>query len=130
MTTFNLTLSELRQIYQAGDDIRETVEDLNDQPEWLLAMGGINNLAQLQDIYKYGCESGAFMPACKYHTAKEVMSEYGGDVLEFISDCGDDLTISFKEMSWSQLASKFLCIAVEIWVRNRICDYDLDGVEV
>lgn len=127
MTTYNFTLSELHQIKQAGGDIHEVAESLNDQPEWLLAMGGINDLAELQAIYQGGCASGAFMPACTYYTANAVMSQFGDDVLEFI-----EVFAAIPDIdgcSWFGFASKVLSVAVEAWVSMRVSDHHLDDIE-
>lgn len=130
MATFDLTLSELRQIQQAGGDVRQAVDSLNDQPEWLLAMGGINDLAELKAIYQGGCASGAFMPAVTYHTANNIMCDFGDDVIEYLdSESCHDFALNPAEDSWSGFASKLLSCAVESWVYTVINTLNLNEIE-
>lgn len=71
--------------------------------------------ADVAAICHGGCASGAYMPAVTYHTAREVMSEHGDDVLEFIEGHFDELPQPNKGESWSGMATFYLSAAVEIW---------------
>lgn len=47
---FDFTPSQLKQLDDNGHDTEEVTEALNDQPEWLLAMGGINEVSEIVSI--------------------------------------------------------------------------------
>lgn len=122
--TFNLTLGQCRDIINSGYDLRDCVSDLNDQPDWLLAMGGIEDFAELFAIYHGGCASGAFMPAVTYYKALEVMNEHGGDIMEFIEDAYG-CTEYPAGLTWGGLAVHFVSLAVELWVSGVVDSFDL-----
>lgn len=111
---FELSYSECKAV-AAVVDLRDTVERLNDQPEWLTTMGGINDLAELHSIMQGGCASGAFMSAVTYYRASEVMAEHGNDVLDFVEDSLGELPTPPKGESWSGMAVFYLSCAVELW---------------
>lgn len=127
---FDLTFAECRQIIQNGGDLRSIVESLNDQPEWLLAMGGINSLAELQSVAVGGCESGAFMPAVAYHTANKVMAEYGDYVIAYLEDLALEFKLDPAIHSWRGFACKVLSSAVDSWAHSAYYGNDLESVGV
>lgn len=123
--TFELTYTQCKQIIKNGGDLRDTVERLNDQPDWLLEMGGINDVAELLAIKQDGCASGAFMPAVTYHTALEIMGGHGGDVLDYLDNVLGEIPAPKKGESWHGMAAFYLSIAVEEWCQQ----FDLDYLE-
>ena len=119
MKHFDLTFSQCKAIANAGMDLRQAVERLNDQPEWLTEMGAIDSAYELAAIIQGGCASGAYMSAVTYYTANKIMAEYGDDVLEYLdNEGGFELSIDVIKESWSGLAVKLLSIAVECWCYN------------
>ena len=123
----NITFTQCKQITDnlyGGDSLREIVEQLKDQPEWI---EGELSIADIQAIQQGGCASGAYMPAVTYHMANDTMAKYGDDVMEYIKDyLGDNYSdLITVDTSWSDLAVKFLSTAVEQWCSQ----FDLDGVD-
>jgi hypothetical protein len=113
---FDLTYTQCKEIINNGDDLRDFVEQVNNQPEWILAMGGVNDICELRAIIEGGCASGAYMPAVTYCTANKVMAQYGDDVLEYLDQTGvDDFYLNTGSDSWSGFAVKVLSTAVEMW---------------
>lgn len=113
---FDLSYTQCKEVVQSGEDLRDVAERLNDQPEWLLSMGGINDVCELRSIIEGGCSSGAYMPAVTYATTNKVMAEYGDNVLEYLSDNGwFEMKLNPAEDSWSGFAVRVLSTAVELW---------------
>jgi len=83
-----------------------------DVPEWI---EGDITLYDVQAIMQGGCESGAYMPAVTYHTARETMAKYGDEVLQFIDDYAGELPPVPQDSSWSGIAVFYLSYAVELW---------------
>ncbi len=117
-----LTFTQCKQLIENGYDIREVVERLSDQPGWITCHSDFE-ISDIQGIQEGGCASGACMPAVTYHRANEVMKEYGDEVLEYIYKSDAEFTIP-EGVSWSQLASHCLSMAIELWCWQ----FDLDGV--
>lgn len=124
---FNLTFSQCKQIVELGEDLRSIVEGLNEQPEWLLEMGGIDNISELQRIQKCGCASGAYMPAVTYHTTLEIMGKYSDDILDFINDYYGEVPQPKPGTCWSGMAAFYVSIAVEEWC-NRFSNLSYIGI--
>ena len=79
-------------------------------PQWIDQDITPNDIAA---ILQGGCESGAYMPAVTYHTARETMNEHGDDVLDYLEEFYvPELP---KGISWSGIACHFLSAAVECW---------------
>lgn len=135
-----LTYSQCKQIASNGD-LRDTVESLQDQPDWLCHPVTYHNsengdtrsvmepanldLSDIQAIQQGGCASGAYMPAVTYWQASKTMAEHGDDVLEYIVDQWGELPTPDNDLSWSGIAVLYLSTAVEIWCAQ----FDLDGVD-
>jgi hypothetical protein len=118
---FDLTYTQCKEILNNGDDLRDFIDQVNDQPAWLLAMGGINDICDLRAIIDGGCSSGAYMPAVTYCTANKVMAQYGDDVLDYLADqYGGSFELNQANDSWSGFAVKVLSTAVEMWA----CQFD------
>ncbi len=66
-------------------------------------------------IVQCGCNSGAYMPAVTYHTARSTMAEHGDDVVEFIEDHLGELPAPPARSSWSGVCVHYLATAVELW---------------
>ena len=116
---FDLTYTQCKEITENGDDLRDVVERLQDQPEWLLSMGGINDICELRAIIEGGCASGAYMPSVTYCTANRVMAQYGDDVLEYLADQAEcPFGLDPSQDSWSGFAVRVLSSAVEMWALN------------
>lgn len=126
---FDFTLSQLKQLAANGHDIREVTEDLNAQPDWLLSMGGINEVSEIVPIYEGGCASGAFMPAVTYNTALLVMNEHGDDILEFIDGNLGEIPAPKLGESWAGMAVYYTSMAVELWVGGVVTKFELYNLE-
>ncbi len=118
----NLTFTQCKQLVANGYDLSGVVEQLKDQPDWITCHSSFE-IYDIQAIQQGGCASGAYMPAVTWRTANQVMSDYGDEVLEYIEEQGVELTIP-EGVSWSQLASRYLSAAIELWCGQ----FDLDGV--
>lgn len=94
------------------------------QPDWITEQLSPANIAA---INQGGCASGAYMPAVTYHTALRTMNEHGNDVLEFLDDDVDHLTLN--EQTWSGIAVLFLSAAVEKWcyTNDHLADWEDDN---
>ena len=93
------------------------IENAPNYPAWIKTMSPYDMAA----IEQGGCESGAYMPAVTYYDARKTMSEYGNDVLEYISDVTGELPQPPSDVSWDGMAVFYLSIAVELWV---VCNID------
>jgi len=136
-----ISFTQCKQIAEIRD-LRDTVEALNDQPDWLKASEQIHNgnsqfnpvdapsvlsMYDIQAINQGGCASGAYMPAVTYYTAAQTMAKYGDDVLQYIQDQLGDLPTPDNDVSWSGLACFYLSYAVELWA-GQFADL-LDSVD-
>ena len=119
-----LTLTQCRQIAQNAD-LRDTVEALKDQPDWLVAMDDDLTIYDVKSIQQGGCASGAFMPAVTYYTAKQIMAEHGDDILDYIGDIYAEPVAIEQDESWGSFNCRVVSMAVEMWCSN----FDLDGVD-
>jgi hypothetical protein len=113
----NLSFSQCKTIINDLDrtDLESFLKAFNDQPEWLEAMGGIDDLYEVSAVIQGGCTSGAFMPAVTYHTALEVMSEHGNNMLDYIEDHLGEVPAPKKGESWAGMACFYCSLAVELW---------------
>lgn len=127
MANIQLTFTQCKQLIENGADLRDFVDSLNNQPNYINSMGTIDSISELQAIIQAGCASGAYMPAVTYHTALEIMSKYSDDIEGEIVDVYPDGLLFTPEIdSWSGLAVKLVSSAVEVWC-YRFADV-LDGV--
>ena len=126
---FDFTPSQLKQLDDNGHDTEEVTEALNDQPEWLLAMGGINEVSEIVSIYQGGCASGAYMPAVTYNTALLVMNEHGDGILEFIEGNMGEIPAPKQGESWAGMAVYYVSMAVELWVGDVVTQFELYDLE-
>lgn len=78
-----------------------------------------------QDITPYdcmaiaqgGCNSGAYMPAVTYSTARETMAKHGDEIIAFIESDGFPVPAYDPEAdTWSGFCCKVHSTAVELWV--------------
>lgn len=120
-----LTFTQCKQLIENGTVLRDFLEAVENQPDFIKKAGEIDSLAEISSINQGGCASGAYMPAVTYHTANETMSECGDEVLQFIEDTYGELPSIPAGESWSGMAVLFLSCAVEGWCSQ----FDLDGVE-
>ena len=101
-------------------------------PAWINEVEKIT-VYDLQAIAQGGCESGAYMPAVTYHTAKEVMHKHGDDITDSITDIFEDgIKYDIANDTWFGFCSKVYSMAVENWVNEQmrmIEDLNLDGIE-
>jgi len=73
-------------------------------------------------INQGGCDSGAFMPAVTYWSAKAAMHRWGDEILAYIEDrlgevpAPDDKNRS----SWGTLACFYVSVAVELWASDTL----------
>lgn len=82
----------------------------------------------IEAINQGGCASGAYMPAVTYYDAKKMMAEHGDDVLQYIEDTLGELPEPPKGISWGELATFYLSMAVELWC-SQWNGYDFDEEE-
>lgn len=81
--------------------------------------------ATIAGVNQGGCESGAYMPAVTYHTAKEIMCEHGDDVIDYIADVIiDDMPNNVE--TWGQICVYYLSLAVETWcyANEHLADWE------
>lgn len=123
----NITYTQCKQLIDNGYNLRDIVEELRDQPDWLYLNGSPLEIYDIQAISQGGCASGAHMDAVTYHKAVQTMSEYGDDVLDFIenSGIGTKFKLNPESQSWGGFCCDVLSMAVELWCRQ----FDLDNVD-
>lgn len=121
----SLTLNQCRQLKVNGYSVRDFVQLIDEQPEFIKEAGAIDSVCELHAIQQGGCASGAYMPAVTYYTANRVMSQHGDAVLEYIENGFGELPSPPAGDSWSGLAVFYLSMAVELWCNQ----FDLDGVD-
>ena len=81
-------------------------------PKWIDSDIGASQVAA---ILQGGCDSGAYMPAVTCHQAREMMNEYGDDVLDYLQGIYGKLPKIPDDESWSGIAVLYLSMAVECW---------------
>ena len=93
------------------------------QPEWITEPLSPNDLAA---INQSGCCSGAYMPACEYHSALMTMAVHGDDVLQFLEDVTGELPTPPNDVCWSGLAVHYLSKAVELFaaMHEHLADWE------
>ena len=116
MSNITLTFTQCKQIINNGHDLREVVEQLNDQPDFMSDNTGmqIDSISELQSILQCGCASNAHR-SVYYFEAQQCMSKHGDEVLEYIENAMGELPAIPNGSSWSQIASTYLVIAIELW---------------
>jgi hypothetical protein len=92
-------------------------------PEWISADLSPNDIAA---VNQGGCDSGAYMPACEYHTANMTMACHGDDVLQYLEDVTGELPTPPQDICWSGLACFYLSKAVELFcaVHEHLADWE------
>ena len=85
------------------------------------------DLATLSAIEHGGCESGAYMPAVEYWSARQTMNQYGDDVLDYLFDIHGALPKIDDQESWSGIAVHFLSKAVEAWASSVLSELQNSG---
>lgn len=123
--TITLTFTQCKQI-RANIDLREFVEAINNQPDFMSGEMSIDSISELQSIIGCGCASNAHRSVYYYDAAK-TMSEHGDSVLEYLENELGELPQPKNGMSWSELASYYLSYAIELWCGQFAGD--LDGVD-
>jgi len=124
-TPISLTFTQCKQLIEKGVDLRDFIQSIEDQPEFIKSMGAIDSISEMQGIIQGGCASGAYMPAVTYHVANSTMGEHGDNVLDYLdSQLGELPPIQGGE-SWSGMAVHYLSCAVEVWVGQ----FDLNDVD-
>lgn len=107
-----LTYSECKQIVESGNDLREFIERFNDQPLWLLSIGGIDSLEELQNISDSGCAANASW--CDFETNnKDMQSFIGDDILSYLSL--NEMDLIKLAAFYHQLSTTLIHTAVELW---------------
>jgi hypothetical protein len=93
------------------------------QPNWITKELSPSDIAA---VIQSGCDSGAYMPACEYYTAKQTMSKHGDDVLQYLEDMTGELPTPPRDTSWSQLACFYLSRAVELFcaAHEHLADWE------
>lgn len=126
MNKIKLTFAQCKQIVENSgiDGLRVFVESVNDQPEWMAGVMGIDSICELLAILQGGCAANAHQSVF-YYDANLVMSIHGDNVLEYIENHLGELP-NVTGQSWSQMACTYLSCAVELWC-SQFSDI-LDGV--
>ena len=119
----DITYTQCKQLVQNDPNLRDVVEAMNNQPEWITEE---LDIADIQAVIQGGCSSGAYMPAVTYYQATKTMTEHGDEVLEYIEEVLGELPAPKPETSWSGMAVYYLSTAVELWCSNY--DEVLSGV--
>ena len=100
-------------------DKKTAEEIINELPEWIdgecLPDDGEDLACWIRDLAYGGCESGQYMPAVTYRTARQTMLDHGDDVLTFIEDCGCEVPSLTHGMGWDVYACNVLSFAVELY---------------
>lgn len=109
-----LTFSQCKTIANNTQDLRGALESLNDQPNWLVEMGGVE-VYDIMSINQGGCASGAYMPAVTYSTANDIMHNHGNSIMQYIEDNYGELPEPPRGETWSGRACFYVAIAVELW---------------
>lgn len=86
---------------------------------WLRGHGPLTP-ADVAAILKGGCESGSFMPAVTYWSAKAAMHRWGDEIFAYISERLDDVPAPETCESWSGLACFYVSTAVELWAADTL----------
>lgn len=121
-----LTFTQCKQIINNGEDLREIVKQLNDQPAFMSGEMGIGSICELKSIIQSGCASNAHK-SVYFHAATQHMAEYGDDVLEFLEGELGEIPQPKSGVSWGELASFYLSYAIKLWCSD-FADA-LDGVD-
>ena len=120
-----LTQSQVEQLESNGYDIDEFREMIANQPDFIKKMGAIDSISDLQAIEQGGCESGAYMPAVTYYTAKNIMVEYHSEIENIVSDVVDHFMFNPAIDGFDGFCVEIVSIAVECWVSR----FNLEGVD-
>lgn len=97
-------------------DMNDTLVDCGvEVPAWIDQ--GITG-SDICSIQQGGSASGAYMPAVIYHKAVATMSQHGDEVMEFIVDTLGELPSPPATSNWSQLATFYLSLAVDLWAAH------------
>lgn len=101
----------------------KTIKQLNIEiPQWI---DQEIDLDQVRSIYQGGCASGAYMPAVIYHDALMTMNEHGDDVLEYLDECGVEISgADLLARSWAGMACILLSAAAEAWASSVMCEIE------
>lgn len=91
------------------------------RPQWIDSV----EVYDIAAIQQGGCESGAYMPAVTYFTARETMNEHGDEVLDYIEGCMGSLPDVPEGTSWSGMAVFYLSCAVELWASQ----FEVENIE-
>lgn len=128
-TSIKLTFTQCKQIIENGVDLRDFVERVNDQPDFMSDTNfgmGIDSIGELQAVVQSGCASNAHRSVF-YYDANKCMSEHGDSVLEYIENNYGEIPAPKAGVSWTQMGSDYLSMAIELWCGN-FAD-DLNGVD-
>lgn len=119
MPNINLTFTQCKTLINNGFNLRDIVEEWDNQPEFLEFMRLIESVQELAAIIQGGCVSGAYMPAVTYHTALECMTKHYDSIEEQINSIyGDELAFTFNPANehFAGFCAKLCACAVESWV--------------
>lgn len=121
--SIELTFTQCKQI-AANNDLRDTVEALNDQPEFMqFGQMGVDSMGELLSIQNCGTAGNAHKSVF-YYEASQCMNVHGDEVLTYIEESLGQLPdVSGK--GWTEMASVYLSCAVELWCGQ----FDLEGVD-
>ena len=104
------------------DDDDRTIKSLiGEIPDWLDV-----------DLWENQCESGSFMPAVTYWSAKAAMHSWGDQILAYIEDRLGDVPApdDKNRSSWGTLACFYVSVAVELWAADTLAALeDIDIAE-
>ena len=86
MNNISLTYTQCKTLLNNGFNLRDIIEEWNNQPAFLEFMGVMDSVEKLVSIIEGGSDNGAYMPAVTYHTALECMNKHYESFIEALKD--------------------------------------------
>jgi hypothetical protein len=75
----------------------------------------------VMEICVGGCDSGAYMPAVTYYTAKETMAKHGEEIVDFIVERLGQEGLANDHDSFGAICCFFVSSAVDLWATEAYC---------
>jgi hypothetical protein len=114
----DLTFSQCKALIEAGEDLRDFVERLNNQPDFMGGVMSIDSGTELAAIIDSGCAANAHGSVYSI----KAMAEHGDSVLEYLENQLGEVPSPTMADSWSSMASSYLSMAIECWA-NQFSDH-------
>ena len=123
--------NDARTIKSLIGKIPDWLDEEHEMSIWMKDHGPLTP-ADVAAINQGGCESGAFMPAVTYWSAKSGMSIWGDEIFAYIEDRLGDVPApdDKNRQSWGTLACFYVSVAVELWAADTLAALeDIDIAE-